>query len=66
MPHLPSKIAAEPDRRTVNITQSLWNSVDAEREHENPEEPPNISKMVRILLREAIAARQVRRQAKKP
>ena len=51
-------------RRTVNLSQAVWDLVYAESKKESPEEPLDISHMSRILIREAVNARRLKRGEK--
>lgn len=48
-------------RHIVNISRESWRLIEAECKVEEPNEKPNISKMNRRLVREAVAARKALR-----
>ena len=51
-------------RRTVNLTQGVWDLVAKESLLDYPGETPLISMTTRVLIREAIDARRVKRGEK--
>ena len=52
------------NRRTVNLTQGVWEMVLREAQIEFPDEILQISMTTRVLLREAINARRIKRGEK--
>lgn len=55
-----------PKRTALNLGDEVWSMVRSEALIEDPDEKPNMSKMGRTLIREAVRARQLARTSKKP